>query len=92
MAESIKLMFEQERKDQRELTGAFRRTFCSPDGELVLAHLLNRLGYFATDPDAIRPELTAVANWILMEMGTYSPDKLNRFIDGMTRAAKEGDE
>lgn len=88
----VKLIFEQERKEQKKLTQAFRRTFCNPDGQVVLMHLLNRLGYFATDPQAIKPELTAVANWILMEMGAYSTDdRLQQFMDGITNAAK-GDE
>ena len=85
-------LFEKEMKEQRALTRAFKRTFCSADGELVLTHLLNRLGYFATDPDAIKPELTAVANWILMEMGAYNTaEKLQQFVGGIVQTAK-GDE
>ena len=92
MADGIRLIYEEEQKEQRELTQAFKRVFCTPDGELVLMHLLNRLGYFATDETAIRPELTAVANWILMEMGAYSTDeKLQQFVGGIIRSAK-GDE
>ena len=92
MAE-IRLKYEEElKKEQRELTRTFKRVFCTPDGELVLTHLLNRLGYFATDPSAIDPQLTAVANWILMQTGVYSPnERLMQYVEAMTRCAK-GDE
>jgi len=90
--DSIKLTYDEEVKEQRKLTQAFKRVFCTADGELVLMHLLNRLGYFATDPEAVKPELTAVANWILMEMGAYSTnERLQQFVDGIVNAAK-GDE
>ena len=83
---------EEEKREQRQLTDTFKRVFCSADGEVVLTHLLNKLGYFATDPQAINPELIAVANWILMEMGAYSTnEQLQMFVGGIVRAAK-GDE
>ena len=83
---------EEEKREQRQLTDTFKRVFCSADGEVVLTHLLNKLGYFATDPQAIKPELIAVANWILMEMGAYSTnEQLQMFVGGIVRAAK-GDE
>jgi hypothetical protein len=96
MADEIRLTYdeqvEQEKREQRELTRAFKRVFCTPDGELVLMHLLNRLGYFAKDPSVIDPKLTAVANWILMQMGVYAPnERLMQYVEAMTRCAK-GDE
>lgn len=87
--DDIRLVYEEAERDQRRLTEAFKRVFCTPDGETVLMHLLNRLGYFATDPAAIKPELISVANWILMEMGAYSTDeKLQQFVGGITHSAK----
>lgn len=91
--DDLKLIYDEEVKEQKKLTQAFRRTFSGPDGQVVLMHLLNRLGYFATDPAVIKPENTAVANWILMEMGAYSTDdRLQLFMDGITNAAVKGDE
>ena len=95
MADEIRLSYDEQVKqktEQRELTRAFKRVFCTSDGELVLMHLLNKLGYFAIDPSAVDPQLTAVANWILMNMGVYAPNvRLMQYVEAMTRCAK-GDE
>lgn len=85
----LKIIYEQEQKEQRRLSEAFRMTFCNPYGEIVLTHLLNRLGYFATDPSVVKPELTSVANWILMELGVYSTNEsLERFVGSLLKTAK----
>jgi len=90
--DNVRLIFEEAEKEQRKLTQSFKRVFCSADGEIVLTHILNKLGYFATDPTVVKPELIAVANWILMEMGAYSTDeKLQQFVGGIIQTAK-GDE
>lgn len=86
----LRIEYEDDRRNQRKLTEAFQMTFGTPYGEVVLTHLLNRLGFFATDPSAIRPENLAVANWILMNLGCYSTDRrLQSYVSGLINNAKE---
>lgn len=74
-------MTEQEQKD---LTRAFQKTFSGPDGQTVLTHMLNKLGFFATDGTQ-DPKLVSFGNWILMEMGVYSTDEtLQRYVARIT--------
>lgn len=85
----VRIDYEEDLREQKALTEAFQRTFSGPYGEIVLTHLLNRLGFFATDPNAIKPENMAVANWILMNLGTYSTDaKLQTYVGGLVKIAK----
>ncbi|MFA6734182.1 MAG: hypothetical protein WCS71_03710 [Sphaerochaetaceae bacterium] len=67
MADDIR---EEAKRRQEALTRCFRRSFCeSPDGQSVLYSILNRCGYFSPDPAQIRPDLVALANWIIFECG-----------------------
>lgn len=85
----LKIRYEEEVREQQRLTEAFQMTFCNHYGEIVLTHLLNRLSYFATEPTAVKPELTAVANWILMELGVYTTGtKLENFVGSLLKTAK----
>lgn len=63
-----------------ELIKAYRNTFNSPDGELVLADILSMLGHFANDPSRIEPHCMAVAHTILARLGAYSADGTRRYV------------
>ena len=65
---------------------AYRNTFSTEDGKGVLGDLLNRLGFYATDPAAIHPELIAVANWLLNRLGINTPSNYAQYIDKLTDA------
>ncbi len=62
---------------------AWRNTFGSPDGRAVLADILNRLGFYADDPSAIKPELQAVANWMLGRLGSRTIGNLQAYTDAL---------
>lgn len=81
---------EEEQKNFKALQEAYQMVFCrNPYGDIVLMDMLNTLGFFATDPQIIRPELTAFANQLLMKMGVYDGGKgLQRYIDGIIKTAK----
>ena len=70
---------------------AFQTTFGTPEGKGVLAALLNRLGFFANDPQAIKPELIAVANWILSTLGCVTVDNLGNYIEHIVTSASNQD-
>lgn len=79
---------------------AWRNTFGSADGRAVLMDILNRLGFYADDPSAIKPELQAVANWMLGRIGSRTIGNLQAYTDALidcgglqdTEDNTEGDE
>lgn len=79
---------------------AWRNTFGSADGRAVLMDILNRLGFYADDPSAIKPELQAVANWMLGRLGSRTIGNLQAYTDALidcgglqdTEDNTEGDE
>lgn len=66
---------------------AYIDTFSSPDGKGVLGDILNRLGYYATDPSFVNPDLIAVANWLLAKMGINTPSNYAKYIENLVDAA-----
>ncbi len=62
---------------------AWRNTFGSADGRAVLMDILNRLGFYADDPSAIKPELQAVANWMLGRLGSRTIGNLQAYTDAL---------
>ena len=75
--------------DRQTLTErmVWQRTFTGPDGEAVLAAILNRLGFFADDPAMIHPQLIAVANWILAQMGIRTIDNIEAYVGAVVASA-----
>lgn len=69
----------------------WQRTFGGPDGEAVLAALLNRLGFFAEDPAVIHPQLIAVANWILAQMGISTIGNIEAYVSSVVASATLND-
>jgi hypothetical protein len=60
--------------------------FASNDGKAVLAELLNRLGYFNSVPSNSMmpsPELLAVAQWILAQMGIAVVQNIGNLMDAL---------
>lgn len=62
---------------------SWRNTFGSADGRAVLMDILNRLGFYADDPSAIKPELHAVANWMLGRLGSRTIGNLQAYTDAL---------
>ena len=62
---------------------AWRSTFGTQDGKAVLADMLNRLGFYADDPASIKPELIAVANWMLGRLGTRTMSNLASYTEAI---------
>ena len=81
---------EDNRTDDQKLREAYQMVFANnPYGDVVFMDLLNDLGFFATDPDCIKPELTAAANRLLMKMGAYDTGRgLQRYIDGIIKTVR----
>lgn len=51
----------------------FQDVFCRTNqGAAVLSLILNRCGYFASDPASVAPELIAFANWLLWNTGIWA--------------------
>lgn len=77
--------------------GLFRRAFLEKDQPQLLALFLSRLGYFATDPAAVNPDLLAFANWILAQCGILhevegtAQAQLHAFALALARAADDSD-
>lgn len=88
--DEYKKEIEEEEKNFKKLQEAYQMVFCNNAyGDIVLTDILNSLGFFATDPDVIKPELTAFANQILMKMGVYDTGRgLQKYIDGIIKTAK----
>lgn len=68
---------------KRETWRMYRNVFGTPDGQAVLVDLLNDLGYFADDPDAVDPQMVAEANRILRRIGVNDVGNLVNFVRGM---------
>lgn len=69
----------------------FQRVFNTEDGRLVLANILNNLGYFETDPGNIRPEYIAFANRLLHDTGINVPTNWQYLMDKMFETASDKD-
>ncbi|MDD4574428.1 MAG: hypothetical protein PHR69_09465 [Sphaerochaeta sp.] len=70
---------------QERLT--WQHVFGTPDGKAVLTDILNRLGFFADNPNAISPELTATANWMLGRLGACTLPNLTKYVDAIVDCA-----
>lgn len=71
-----------------EIQDCFQNVFDSPDGKEVLAHILNKCGYFATDPQYVSADLHAFANWLLASIGTLSPAGMGNYMECLIEAAR----
>ena len=69
----------------------FMRVFGSEDGKLVLANILNNLGYFETDERLIKPEYIAFANRLLHDCGINIPQNWHFLMDKMFETSGDKD-
>lgn len=67
----------------RETWALYRRVFCTPDGEAVLVDILNDLGWFASNPEAIEPVMLAEANTILRRLGANDITNFKHMVEGI---------
>lgn len=73
--------------EEQILSSQFKRVFSTDDGKEVLLHILNDLGYFATDPKYIIPENLAIANKIVLTIGATHEDNLLSFANSVVNCA-----
>lgn len=85
-------------QNDEAIRALFRNAFLDKDQPQLLALMLDRLGYFADKPEAIKPELQAVGNWILEQCGilhTLSPEfagiQAQAFAVAIARTASDAD-
>jgi len=75
----------------REERRVWQNVFCTPEGEAVLANILNRLGWFSDNDDMIDGKLIAVGNWILNQIGIVSVENLASYIHSIADSASYAD-
>ncbi len=70
----------------------YQKVFCqTPEGQSVLADILNMLGFFSVDAALISPEQTAICNRILQNCGINTYENLGSYIQGITSVASDID-
>lgn len=70
----------------------YQQVFCqTPEGQSVLADILNMLGFFSVDAALINPEQTAICNRILQNCGINTYENLGSYIQALTSAASDRD-
>lgn len=65
----------------------WRSVFCTPEGKAVLIPMLDKLGYFADQPQIINPEKIAFANWLLNQIGIVNIYNLDEMIEKLAESA-----
>jgi hypothetical protein len=65
----------------------WQAVFCNPQGEAVLADILNKLGYFSTDQRTVAPEKIAVANWMLSRLGVMNVENITTYMHAVVQTA-----
>ena len=70
-----KQLYDEQLKERQ----TFQAVFSTNEGQAVLAIMLNRLRYYANEPEYIDPQLTAFANWLLGKIGSLTVDNLGDF-------------
>lgn len=73
--------------EEQILSSQFKRVFSTDDGKEVLLHILNDLGYFATDPKYIIPENLAIANKIVLTIGATNVENIKDFANSIVNCA-----
>ncbi len=70
----------------------YQKVFCqTPEGQSVLADILNMLGFFSVDAALISPEQTAICNRILQNCGINTYENLGSYIQSITSVASDID-
>lgn len=75
----------------------YQSVFSGKDGAIVLADILNMLGFFGNNPANIVPANIAVANTIISRLNIYSAEGTVNYVEKILQAAQppigeEGDE
>lgn len=78
----------QELRHNREI---WQQVFKNPQGEAVLAEMLNRLGYYNADPNTINPVAIAFANWMFAKLGILTAQKIASFTHAVVQSADNSD-
>jgi len=81
----------QQYDEQLKERQTFQSVFSTNEGQAVLAIMLNRLHYYANDPEYIDPQLTAFANWLLGKIGSLTVDNLGEFTKAVVGASSTKD-
>ena len=68
------------RTDEEIIRDQFKSTFSTNSGQQTLIRILDWCGYFATDPAFIIPENVAIANKIMLSLGSIDPDNIRELI------------
>lgn len=77
--------------EMREARRTWQTVFCNSEGEAVLLAILNRLGYYSSDPSLIDAMSISHANWLLNQIGIVSPQNLPRLARSLAAAASSID-
>lgn len=77
--------------EQLEVRHIYQTVFQTREGKAVLADMLNDLGFFATDQNYIKPELTAFANQLLQKLGINVIQNISQRIDAMIDCSTDRD-
>lgn len=78
-------------RDLREERRIWQSVFCNSQGKAVLGAILNRMGFFSSDPSIIDPRQIATANWILNQIGSLSVENLPNYVGSLVDTASSLD-
>lgn len=62
-----------------------------PEAAAVLASLMDQAGYFSLNAETVKPELVAMVNWLLAEIGVIHPLNVYRFAQALLGIANDDD-
>ncbi len=85
-------MAKQRENDALKKRHTYQMVFCqTPEGQSVLADILNMLGFFSTDASLISPEQTAICNRILQNCGINTYENIGSYIRNIVAASTDID-
>lgn len=69
----------------------YQKVFQTAEGKAVLTDMLNELGFFATDPEYIKPELLSFAHLLLQRLGVNVIQNIGNYIGAVVDCATDID-
>jgi len=75
----------------RKNRAIWQKVFKNPEGEAVMAEILNRLGYYNADPETINPNNIALCNWMFAKLGILTLPKIEQFTHAIMQGADNSD-
>jgi hypothetical protein len=79
--------------EKRKIREVFR-TVLDPRRQetgIVLAAILDQAGYFSMNPQTVNPELVALCNWLLGEVGIVHPGNMVAYARAILGTANDDD-